>query len=94
VILAGLASLALLGNYTYFGVARDTVAFATDWPLVIACGVIGGGFGALFSLLALKTTRRIRRWNAPQPVWRALLVAGICGLMVAVIGLASGGLTF
>ncbi|SFP09120.1 H+/Cl-antiporter ClcA [Mesorhizobium sp. NFR06] len=94
VILAGLASLGLLGNYTYFGVARDTVAFAADWPLVIACGVIGGGFGALFSLLALRITRRIRRWNALQPLWRALLVAGICGLAVALIGLASGGLTF
>ena len=54
VILAGLASLGLLGNYTYFGVAKETVAFAADWPLVISCGIIGGGFGALFSLLALK----------------------------------------
>ncbi|MER9589869.1 chloride channel protein, partial [Mesorhizobium australicum] len=70
------------------------ISFAVDWPLVIACGVIGGGFGALFSLLALKATRRIRRWNALQPLWRALLVAAICGLGVAVIGIASGGLTF
>jgi H+/Cl- antiporter ClcA len=94
VILAGLASLGLLGNYTYFGVAKDTVAFATDWPLILACGVIGGGFGALFSLLALKITRRIRRWNALQPLWRALLVAAVCGFAVAMIGIASNGLTF
>ncbi|MFD1984195.1 chloride channel protein [Mesorhizobium newzealandense] len=94
VILAGLASLGLLGNYTYFGVARETVAFASDWPLVLACGVIGGGVGALFSLLALKIMRRIRRWNAQQPLWRTLAVAGICGLAVAAIGIASGGLTF
>ncbi|TPL82771.1 chloride channel protein [Mesorhizobium sp. B2-3-14] len=94
VILAGLASLGVLGNYTYFGVSKETISFAVDWPLVIACGVIGGGFGALFSLLALKATRRIRRWNALQPLWRALLVAAICGLAVAVIGIASGGLTF
>ena len=79
VILAGLASLGLLGNYTYFGVARDTVAFANDWPLVIACGVIGGGVGALFSLLGLRAMRRIRRWNALQPLWRTLAVAGACG---------------
>ena len=94
VILAGLASLGLIGNYTYFGVAKDTVAFGADWPLVIACGVIGGGFGALFSLLALRITRRIRRWNALQPLWRTLLVAGVCGLAVAEIGIGSGGLTF
>lgn len=94
VILAGIASLGLLGNYTYFGVSKDTIAFGADWPLVLGCGIIGGGFGALFSLLALKITRRIRRWNALQPLWRALLVAAICGLAVAVIGIASGGLTF
>ncbi|OBQ63407.1 chloride channel protein [Mesorhizobium erdmanii] len=94
VILAGLASLGLLGNYTYFGVSKDTISFAVEWPLVIACGVIGGGFGALFSLLALKVTRRIRRWHTQQPLQRALLVAAVCGFGVAVIGIASGGLTF
>ena len=94
VILAGLASLGLLGNYTYFGVAKDTVAFAADWPLVLACGIIGGGVGALFSLSALKVMRRIRRWNALQPLPRALAVAAVCGLAVAIIGVASGGLTF
>ncbi|KRB20781.1 chloride channel protein [Mesorhizobium sp. Root172] len=94
VILAGLASLGLLGNYTYFGISRDTISFAAEWPLVLACGIIGGGFGALFSLLALKITRRIRRWHTQQPLARALLVAAFCGLGVAVIGIASGGLTF
>lgn len=94
VILAGLASLGLLGNYTYFGVSKETIAFGAEWPLVLGCGVIGGGFGALFSLLALKTTRRIRRWRTQQPLARALLVAAVCGLGVAAIGIASGGLTF
>ena len=94
VILAGLASLGLLGNYTYFGVSKDTISFVADWPLVIACGIIGGGLGALFSLLALKATRRIRRWHTHQPLRRALIVAAVCGLLVAAIGVASGGLTF
>lgn len=94
VILAGLASLGLVGNYTYFGVAKETVAFASDWPLVLACGIVGGGVGALFSLLGLKAMRRIRRWNALQPLWRTLVVASICGLAVAAIGIASNGLTF
>ena len=93
VIFAGLASLGLVGNYTYFGVAKDSVSFA-DWPLVIACGVVGGGFGALFSWLTLKATRRIRRWNTLQPLKRTLVVAALCGLGVAIIGLAAGGLTF
>jgi H+/Cl- antiporter ClcA len=94
VILAGLASLGLLGNYTYFGVAKGTVSFIANGPLIVACGVIGGALGALFSLIVLKATRRIRRWNALQPLPRALVVAGLCGLAVAAIGIASGGLTF
>jgi H+/Cl- antiporter ClcA len=94
VILAGLASLGLLGNYTYFGIARDTVSFGKDWALVPTCGIVGGALGAAFSALTLKATRRIRRWTALPPLRRTLLVAGVCGLLVAVIGLAAGGLTF
>jgi H+/Cl- antiporter ClcA len=93
VIFAGLASLGLVGNYTYFGVANESVTRG-DWPLVIACGVVGGALGALFSLLTLKATRRIRRWSGVTPLRRTIAVAAACGLGVAVIGLASGGLTF
>ncbi|WP_428832832.1 chloride channel protein [Pseudaminobacter soli (ex Li et al. 2025)] len=94
VILAGLASLGLLGNYTYFGVTDVTAAFPYDWPLIVACGVVGGAFGACFSLFALKASPRVRRWLAPSPLARTLLLAAGCGLAVAAIGLASGGLTF
>ncbi|MBB6469375.1 H+/Cl- antiporter ClcA [Aminobacter lissarensis] len=94
VILAGLASLGLLGSYTYFGISRQTVSFVSDWPLVIACGIIGGALGAGFSWLALRAMRRIRRWNRLSPLPRALLVAAVCGVLVAAIGLTSGGLTF
>jgi len=93
VILAGLASLSLVGNYTYFGVAHETASFA-DWPFVLACGVIGGACGATFSALALKAARRTRRWLGVASLPRALALAGFCGLVVAVIGIATGGLTF
>ncbi len=35
-----------------------------------------------------------RRWRAGQPIHRVVAVAAIAGLAVAVIGIASGGLTF
>lgn len=94
VIFAGLASLGLSGNYIYFGFTDETVAITSQWPLILACGVVGGAFGALFSVLVLKATRRIRRWNSLQPLKRTLVVAAACGLGVAVIGIACGGLTF
>ncbi|MGE0005427.1 MAG: chloride channel protein [Parvibaculaceae bacterium] len=94
VILAGLAALGLVGNYTYFGAARGAITLATGWPFVLACGVTGGALGAAFSWAALKAMRRIRRWNALQPLARTLVVAAACGLLVAVIGIGSQGATF
>jgi H+/Cl- antiporter ClcA len=94
VIIAGLASLAILGNYTYFGITDVTAAFPGDWPLVVVCGIVGGALGAGFSDGTLRITRRIRRWRTDQPVRRVVIVAATAGLVVAVAGVASGGLTF
>lgn len=94
VILAGLASLGLVGNYNYFGMTTVTATTARDWVLVVACGVIGGAFGAVFSALALNLGRRVRRHVQKVPLRNAVLFAGICGLLVAIIGIASGGATF
>jgi len=94
VIIAGLASLGILGNYTYFGVSHATAYFPGDWPLVITCGVLGGAFGACFSLAVIRITRRIRRWKTDSPRSRVLIVAAAAGLIVAATGVATGGLTF
>jgi len=94
VIIAGVASLAILGPYSYFGVAHQTATFPGDWPLVIACGVVGGALGAIFSRLVLNLTRRIRQLKHPGRVWRLVLIAGAAGLVVAITGIATGGMTF
>ncbi|MFS2323876.1 chloride channel protein [Brucella sp. H1_1004] len=94
VILAGLASLGLVGNYNYFGLTTVTVGTHTDWILVASCGVIGGAFGAAFSAAALNLTKRVRRRVQKAPLRRTVMIAGMCGLAVAVIGIASGGATF
>ncbi|MDG3574935.1 chloride channel protein [Rhizobium sp. YJ-22] len=94
VILSGLAALGLSGSYNYFGSTHVMPVGAREWSLVLFCGVGGGALGALFSALALRLGQRLRRWAHPDPVKRMLLVAGLCGLAVAVIGVASGGHTF
>lgn len=93
VILSGLAALGVQGSYSYFGMTRATAAFPADAGLVLACGVIGGALGALFSRACLQLMRRIRRWGA-GPRHKILMVAGLAGLAVAVLGLASGGASF
>ncbi|MCX8281145.1 chloride channel protein [Phyllobacterium sp. 0TCS1.6C] len=94
VILSGLAAIGLVGNYTYFGESDVTSNGYSDAALIVACGVGGGILGALFSAGALKASRRIRRWASPRPMKRMLLLAGSCGLAVAIIGILSGGATF
>jgi H+/Cl- antiporter ClcA len=94
VILSGMAALGLAGNYNYFGEALAAPTDARSWGLVLACGVGGGGLGACFSGFALHYGARIRRWTYPQRLGRMLVLAGLCGLAVAIIGIVSGGTTF
>jgi len=93
VILSGLAALALVGNYTYFGVVPMAVEGA-EWyrtlGMTLVCGVAGGMFGAIFSALALDLGARIRRFVQPAPLRRTLGLAGICGLAVAGTGVLTG----
>ena len=93
VILAGVAAMGLEGSYTYFGVSFATAHFPQDWPLVLSCGILGGALGAIFSRLLLELTLRIRRWQLPA-LRKIVVIAGGAGLIVAAIGLATGGLTY
>lgn len=94
VILSGLASLALVGSYTYFGTSSVMAKTMMDWLLVLVCGIGGGAFGALFSAGALRLSARIRRFAQAMPSRRMLAVAAACGLASAVIGIATDGATF
>jgi H+/Cl- antiporter ClcA len=94
VIFAGVTSLALVGNYTYFGSTSAQLTEPRMWLAVPVCGLAGGLAGGLFSrtMLVMRTQlpAAIGRIHAEQPV---LFAAG-CGLLLAAIGWASGGTTF
>jgi H+/Cl- antiporter ClcA len=94
VIAAGLTSLVLLGNYTYFGTAVGMID-ANEWLAVLACGVAGGLIGGLFSRLvvALSKTGWRRRLHIAG-ARGAILFAFACGLGVALCGKLSGDLTY
>ncbi len=94
VIVSGLAALALSGSYNYFGTTDVAPAALRDWVLVLVCGFGGGALGATFSGCALYCGIRVRRWAQPSPLRRTMLFAGICGFVVAVVGIASHGTTF
>ncbi|TCT37846.1 chloride channel protein [Martelella mediterranea] len=94
IILSGLAAIGLAGNYTYFGHASAIAIHPEEWVAVFVCGIGGGLLGAMFSLYSLKIARRAKRWAQPAPIKRMAMLAGGCGLLVAVIGIISGGTTF
>jgi H+/Cl- antiporter ClcA len=94
VILAGLVSLGLVGNYNYFGQSNVMLTGTIDWIAVPLCGVVGGLAGSLFAWLVVRGTAEIRAFLVPAPLPRALLLAGVCGLLVAGCGLLSNGTTY
>jgi H+/Cl- antiporter ClcA len=94
VIIAGLVSLGLLGNYTYFGTTSVAVSTPLDWTMVLVCGVVGGLAGGAFSRLLLDGSTLARTWMAAQsgrPKWGLSLG---CGVVVALLGVCTGGATF
>jgi H+/Cl- antiporter ClcA len=94
VIVAGLVSLALVGDYTYFGQSDATPTGAATWLAVAVCGVIGGLLGGGFSRLVILFAFGERRaWLAGLLRHKVAFAAG-CGLLIAVLGLLTGGATY
>ncbi|MGA7777436.1 MAG: chloride channel protein [Paraburkholderia sp.] len=95
IIFAGVVSLGLQGNYTYFG----TIDVGSGFPdllaaAVVLIGVVSGIAGGVFCWLLLNTARwmpsSVSAWRSRRPV----AFGAACGLIIAVIGVASGGHTF
>ncbi|MFM2119511.1 MAG: hypothetical protein RL722_979 [Pseudomonadota bacterium] len=95
IVLAGLISISIYGNGTYFGVIH---VGETGWSLLlpglavaVAAGLAGGLFARLLiQSLGLGGETRVGRFRQRHPV----AFAAICGLAVALIGLVSQGSTF
>ena len=94
VIAAGIVSITILGNYTYFGVTTASVGGAAGWAMVPICGVVGGLAGGLFSRILVEVGRGLPGAIGPAVRRHRTLFALGCGLIVALCGLGSGGTVF
>jgi H+/Cl- antiporter ClcA len=94
IIAAGLTSLGLVGDYTYFGSTSAVLPFGRTWLVVPVCAVLGGFFGGLFSRIVVAFARglpgRVGRLIADHPIVFAML----CGLGVALSGLSSQDMSY
>ncbi len=95
IVLGGLVAVSLTGNATYFGVIHAAEA---GLPLLfpgLIVALASGLAGGLFSRLIIASlngagTDRLSRLRRTRP----LAFAAVCGLLVAVIGVVTGGDTF
>lgn len=94
IIAAGLTSLAILGDYTYFGTSDARLSLAAGWLAVPLLGVAGGLAGGLFSRIVIAFARGLPGRAGGMIGRRPVLFAGLCGLGVALCGLASGGTVY
>ncbi|MEO8746470.1 MAG: chloride channel protein [Rhodanobacter sp.] len=89
VIVGGVVSLGVMGNYSYFGEVQANLPLGKAWLAVIVTGVVGGLLGGLFARLILLSRHGplayVGRLRAHAPI----LFAVGCGLALALIGLLS-----
>lgn len=89
VLIAGMVSLGLAGDYIYFGAMRQTLSVGKALVAAPVAGLLGGVIGGLFSraMLAAGTTKLApMAWLRARP----LILAGVCGLAVAIAGAFTG----
>jgi H+/Cl- antiporter ClcA len=91
IVLSGLVSISLQGNYTYFGnLAVGNIDGKIIIPLLV-CGLLCGALGGIFSRTLIESAGplngRIGKYRDLHPLWWA----GFCGLMIALLGVVSNG---
>ncbi|ODN43070.1 chloride channel protein [Piscirickettsia litoralis] len=91
VILGGIISHYILGNYSYFGTSTAILDITSGgWYPIVICAVLGGLLGGIFSTLLLSLTWLLRNFARVHP----LILAGIMGLILAIIGVLTHGSIF
>lgn len=94
VILAGVTSMSVLGDYPFFGHNSDSLQLDQAWIPVLLCGISGGVLGALFARALIAMSRglpgRVGNFARDRPI----AFAASCGFVLALLGLISGGTTF
>jgi H+/Cl- antiporter ClcA len=89
ILIAGIVSLGIAGDYIYFGTMPQALGLGRTLVIAPVAGVIGGLSGGLFARLVLAITYNRERYLGPLAK-RPVLWALVCGLAIAAIGIATG----
>ena len=84
VVISGLVSLGVAGDYLYFGSLQDALAIGPGLIAVPVIAVVGGVAGGLFARIVLFMSHA--RLRLPVPIRdHPVLFAAACGLVVAIL---------
>ncbi len=89
IVIAGMVAQSVQGDYIYFGAIGAHMPLLSALIVAPVAGIAGGMTGGLFSriLLAMAVSRnRVTGWTRAHPV----AFAGVCGGVVAVLGVVTG----
>ncbi len=89
VMISGFVSLSIAGDYVYFGAMSQSLPVLRALVIAVAAGVVGGAIGGAFSRVLLEAPKRVALISR-----RPVLFAIGCGLVVALVGVFAGGLTW
>ena len=89
IVLSGMVSLGVAGDYVYFGVLQESLSVGQVLMVAPVAGFLGGISGGLFARLVLSVTRHRQRYLGPFAE-RPLLWALLCGAGIAAIGVSTG----
>jgi H+/Cl- antiporter ClcA len=89
ILIAGIVSLGLAGDYVYFGAVDQTLKAGAVLRIAPVAGVLGGLTGGLFARALLSVGAARDRW-LPIMKGRPMIWAFTCGIAVSVLGVATG----
>ncbi|MFM9835379.1 MAG: chloride channel protein [Methylophilaceae bacterium] len=91
IVLSGLISISIQGNYTYFGhFSVGVIDKSIFLPILVSafvCGILGG----IFSLTLVESSNQLTGTLGKIRTLHPLLWAAVCGLLVALLGVISDG---
>ena len=94
IVLAGLVGITFFGNNHFLGTIKvPPLGLSILMPglvVTLVCGLLGGLFARLMALALTGTGWTLNGWRKRHP----LRFAGVLGLIIAILGLATNGQTF
>jgi len=93
VFFSGMVSLALLGNYSYFGTIHANLPLGEGWLAVLVLGIVGGLLGGLFARMLLLDSKPLL-WAMRLRERHPVAFAFGCGMALVGLGYLSHGAVY